>query len=45
VTSNIIGATTLEQLESNLASSSLTLSDEVLQAIEAVHTRLPNPSP
>lgn len=45
VTSNIIGATTLEQLESNLASTSLTLSDEVLQAIEAVHTRQPNPSP
>ncbi|MEA3644172.1 MAG: aldo/keto reductase, partial [Lamprobacter sp.] len=45
VTSNIIGATTLEQLESNLASTSLILSDEVLQAIEAVHTRQPNPSP
>ncbi|WP_168014098.1 NADP(H)-dependent aldo-keto reductase [Halomonas salinarum] len=45
LTSNIIGATTMEQLESNLASESLKLSDEVLEAIEAVHARLPNPSP
>ncbi|MDI4637367.1 MULTISPECIES: NADP(H)-dependent aldo-keto reductase [Halomonadaceae] len=45
LTSNIIGATTMEQLESNLASESLKLGDEVLEAIEAVHTRLPNPSP
>ncbi|GAA4649450.1 hypothetical protein GCM10023116_17240 [Kistimonas scapharcae] len=45
VTSNIIGATTLEQLDSNLASSELTLSDELLQAIEAIHTEQPNPAP
>ncbi|MGD8275419.1 MAG: NADP(H)-dependent aldo-keto reductase [Thiohalocapsa sp.] len=45
VTSNIIGATTLEQLEQNLASADLELSDEVLADIEAVHTRQPNPSP
>jgi hypothetical protein len=45
VTSNIIGATTLEQLEQNLASIDLELSDEVLRDIEAVHTRQPNPSP
>ena len=45
LTSNIIGATTMEQLESNLASESLKLGDEVLEAIEAVHARLPNPSP
>ncbi|MAX31779.1 MAG: NADP(H)-dependent aldo-keto reductase [Halomonadaceae bacterium] len=45
LTSNIIGATTMEQLESNLASESLKLGDDVLEAIEAVHTRLPNPSP
>ncbi|WP_192035530.1 NADP(H)-dependent aldo-keto reductase [Halomonas sp. YLGW01] len=45
LTSNIIGATTMEQLESNLASESLKLSDEVLEGIEAVHRRLPNPSP
>jgi aryl-alcohol dehydrogenase-like predicted oxidoreductase len=45
VTSNIIGATTLEQLDSDIASAELTLGDEVLQEIEAVHTRYPNPSP
>ncbi len=45
VTSNIIGATTLEQLETNLNSSELTLSDEVLEAIEAIHTGQPNPAP
>ncbi|MCG6940460.1 MAG: NADP(H)-dependent aldo-keto reductase [Thiohalocapsa sp.] len=45
VTSNIIGATTLAQLEENLASTDLTLSDEVLADIEAVHTRQPNPAP
>jgi aryl-alcohol dehydrogenase-like predicted oxidoreductase len=45
VTSNIIGATTTEQLKSNIDSIHLTLSAEVLEAIEAVHTRQPNPSP
>lgn len=45
VTANIIGATTLEQLERNLASIDLTLSDEVIAAIEAVHQRQPNPCP
>lgn len=45
LTSNIIGATTMEQLESNLVSESLKLSQEVLDAIEAVHRRLPNPCP
>ncbi|ALM54791.1 NADP(H)-dependent aldo-keto reductase [Halomonas huangheensis] len=45
LTSNIIGATTMEQLESNLASEALTLSDEVLEAIDAIHTEIPNPSP
>jgi aryl-alcohol dehydrogenase-like predicted oxidoreductase len=45
LTSNIIGATTLEQLEDNLASESLKLNDEVLDAIEAVHRRIPNPCP
>ncbi|KRW62750.1 NADP(H)-dependent aldo-keto reductase [Pseudomonas sp. TTU2014-080ASC] len=45
VTSNIIGATSLEQLESNLKSSELTLSEEVLTAIEAIHRCQPNPAP
>ena len=35
MTSNIIGATTLEQLESNLGSVELELSEEVLAEIEA----------
>jgi len=45
LTSNIIGATTLEQLDANLASECLTLDDSVLEAIEAVHRQHPNPCP
>lgn len=45
VTSNIIGATSLEQLDSNLASSELKLSAEVLTGIEAIHKAQPNPAP
>ncbi|MDX1299661.1 MAG: NADP(H)-dependent aldo-keto reductase [Pseudomonas sp.] len=45
VTSNIIGATSLEQLDSNLASSEVKLSAEVLAGIEAIHTAQPNPAP
>lgn len=45
VTSNIIGATTIEQLKSNIDSINLTLTTDVLDAIEAVHIRQPNPSP
>jgi aryl-alcohol dehydrogenase-like predicted oxidoreductase len=45
VTSNIIGATTLEQLDENLASSELKLSDDVLAGIEAIHKSQPNPAP
>lgn len=44
-TSNIIGATTLEQLESNLASIDLRLSDELIAEIESIHVRQPNPAP
>lgn len=45
LTSNIIGATSTEQLASNLASTELVLSDEVLAGIEDIHRRHPNPSP
>jgi aryl-alcohol dehydrogenase-like predicted oxidoreductase len=45
VTSNIIGATTMEQLESNIASFDLKLSEEVLEGIEAIHMDHPNPAP
>jgi aryl-alcohol dehydrogenase-like predicted oxidoreductase len=45
VTSNIIGATSLEQLDSNLASIDLVLSEDVLADIEAIHKAQPNPAP
>ncbi|MCU7872225.1 MAG: NADP(H)-dependent aldo-keto reductase [Candidatus Thiodiazotropha sp. (ex Lucinoma borealis)] len=45
VTSNIIGATTLAQLDKNIDSIHMTLSDETLQGIEAIHRQQPNPSP
>ncbi|MGN8260823.1 NADP(H)-dependent aldo-keto reductase [Pseudomonas sp. SMSB3] len=45
VTSNIIGATTLAQLQSNLDSLHVTLCDELLAAIEAIHQEQPNPAP
>ena len=45
VTSTIIGATTLEQLEVDLGSIDLELEDEVLEDIEAIHTLYPIPCP
>ena len=45
VTSNIVGATTLEQLRSNLASIDVKLDEPLLTDIEAIHRRHPNPSP
>jgi aryl-alcohol dehydrogenase-like predicted oxidoreductase len=45
VTSNIIGATTVTQLEANLASAELSLTDDTLQAIERIHVAQPNPAP
>ncbi len=45
VTSNIIGATSMEQLRSNIASHELTLSAGVLAGIEAIHERYPIPCP
>ncbi len=45
VTSNIIGATSLEQLESNLGSASIKLSNEVMEGIEAIQKEQPNPAP
>jgi aryl-alcohol dehydrogenase-like predicted oxidoreductase len=45
LTSTIIGATTLEQLRDNIASIDLTLSDEVLAGIEAIHAANSNPCP
>jgi aryl-alcohol dehydrogenase-like predicted oxidoreductase len=45
VTSNIIGATTLQQLEENIRSVEVQLTSEVLHAINAIHEDLPNPCP
>lgn len=45
VTSNIIGATTMEQLRENIASIDVDLSDDVLAGIEEIHNAIPNPAP
>ena len=45
VTSNIIGATSIEQLNENIDSIHLTLNDEILKAINEVHAEIPNPAP
>lgn len=45
VTSTIIGATTLEQLQENLDSLEVVLDDEILAEIDVVHHRYPNPAP
>ncbi|MDI3260801.1 MAG: NADP(H)-dependent aldo-keto reductase [Sinobacteraceae bacterium] len=45
VTSTIIGATTMEQLRTNLASAKLSLSAELLDGIEAIHRRYTIPCP
>lgn len=45
VTSNIIGATNVEQLKENIESINVELSEEVLQQIDAIHNSIPNPAP
>jgi aryl-alcohol dehydrogenase-like predicted oxidoreductase len=45
LTSNIVGATSVEQLQENIDSIDLTLSKELLKEIEAVHKQIPNPAP
>lgn len=45
LTSNIIGATTMEQLKANIDSADVTLSEEVLAEIESVQKRYSNPGP
>ena len=44
VTSNIIGATNLTQLEENIDSINVELSDEVVYGIEKIHQEIPDPS-
>ena len=45
VTSNIIGATKMEQLKENIGSVNIKLSDQILHEIEEVHSLIPNPAP
>jgi len=45
LTSNLIGATTMEQLKTNLASAAIELSEDTVEAIEAAHRTQPNPCP
>ena len=45
VTSNIIGATTMEQLKENIDSVNIELSDEIMNKINIIHNNNPNPSP
>jgi aryl-alcohol dehydrogenase-like predicted oxidoreductase len=45
VTSNIIGATTMEQLKENIDSIDIVLTDEVMEKINLIHNNNPNPSP
>ena len=45
VTSSIIGATSVSQLEENCKSIDLELTEEVIEEIQQVHTQNPNPCP
>ena len=45
VTSNLIGATSLDQLKETIASVDVKLSQDVLDEIAALHQLQPNPAP
>ena len=45
VTSNIIGATTMEQLKENIESVDVDLGEEIIEEINQVHEGQPNPAP
>lgn len=45
VASTLLGATTLEQLQTNIDSFNLTLNAEILEGIEAIHRRYTYPAP
>ena len=45
VTSNIIGATTMDQLKENIQSIDIELSEEALEEVNEVHLNQPNPAP
>ena len=45
LTSTIIGATSMKQLEENIGSIALELSETVLEGIAEIHNQIPNPAP
>ena len=45
VTSNIIGATSIEQLKENISSIDVELSNEIISEIDEIHRSIPNPAP
>ena len=45
VTSNIIGATTMDQLKENIESIKIELSKEIIEKINFIHNTNPNPAP
>ena len=45
LTSNIIGATSMEQLKKDIESINIELSDDVIKDIESIHEKIPNPAP
>ncbi len=45
VTSNIIGATSLEQLRENIGSAGITLSPDLVEAVEGIHAEFTYPCP
>ncbi len=44
LTSNIIGATSIKQLKEILSTEDITLSTEIIEAIETIHDVIPNPA-
>tara|TARA_Y100001960_G_C14401535_1_gene693665 strand:+ start:139 stop:324 length:186 start_codon:yes stop_codon:yes gene_type:complete len=45
VTSNIIGATTMDQLKENIESINISLDKKIVDEINLVHENIPNPAP
>jgi aryl-alcohol dehydrogenase-like predicted oxidoreductase len=45
VTSNIIGATTMDQLKENVESINIEFTDEMMDKVNEIHNNNPNPSP
>ena len=45
ITSNIIGATTMDQLKENIESINVKITKEMAEKIDLIHNNNPNPSP